>query len=642
MNIFTLALLAVQPSSVFLSDLDLSSVHQGWGHAMKNQSVTGTPISINGHPFGSGVGTHAISTFKVKLFGGATVFHSFCGIDDNSKSGRASAVFHVIGDGKELWKSPKMTWKQDPVEATVRLTGIKTLTLIVDDAGDGIDYDHGDWANATIEFTGKAPASFIPPTEKPYILTPPPSPKPKINGPSLVGVRPGHPFLYTVPVTGVRPMTVAVKGLPKGLLIDPKTGLITGTVMKLGTYPVELIAKNRLGTARRKCKIVCGDEIAMTPQMGWNSWYVWLDRVSDTIMRQAADAMVKNGMIQHGWQYVDIDDCWARVPGSNDKVVGGPARDANGKLIPSSKFPSMNALTDYIHSKGLKAGIYTSPGPTTCAGFEGAFGHEALDAKTFADWGYDLLKYDWCSYHQDTPGVAGFKKPYQLMGSLLHSQNRDIVMNLCQYGMGDVWKWGKSVGGHSWRTAGDLGVGFTMFQDGFDLYSKQHLEKYASAGAFNDPDYLLLGNLAGAPGKLRPSPFTPSEQYTQVSFWSLIAAPLILSGDIAHLDPFTLNLLSNDEIIAVDQDALVKAARRVKRAGETEVWARPLEDGGIAVGLFNLGDELGPVDVSLKDLGLKGKFKVRDLWRQKNLGACSSVFTAQVPRHGVCMIKLTR
>jgi len=642
MSFLTLALLATQSAAISLSELDLSGIHQGWGHAMKNQSVTGTRISINGHSFESGIGTHAISTFKIKLYGASTSFHAFCGVDDNAKVARASVVFHLIGDGKELWKSPKMGWHQDPVQANVSLKGIKMLSLVVDDAGDGIDYDHGDWADASIQYSGTAPTAFVPPIEKPYILTPPPSPKPKINGPSLVGGRPNHSFLYTVPVTGQRPMVVTVRGLPKGLAVDPQTGMIAGTLPKKGTYPVELIATNRLGKALRKFKIVSGDEIALTPQMGWNSWYVWLGRVSDTIMRQAADSMVKTGMIQHGWQYVDIDDCWARVPGSRDRIVGGPTRDQKGKLIPSSKFPNMNALTDYIHSKGLKAGIYTSPGPTTCAGFEGAFGHEAQDAKTFSDWGFDLLKYDWCSYHQDVSGVAGLQKPYQLMGGLLKLQNRDIVLNLCQYGMGDVWKWGKAVGGHSWRTAGDLGVGYTMFQDGFDLYNKQHLERFAGPGAFNDPDYLLLGSVAGEGDRLKPSPFTPSEQYTQVSFWSLIAAPLILSGDISHLDPFTLSLLTNDEILAVDQDALVKAARRVAKVGETEVWARPLEDGGTAVGLFNLGDEPGPVTVSLKQLGLSGNLKVRDLWRQRDLGPTSNMFTAQVPRHGVCMIKLKR
>ncbi len=634
--------ISAQSGNVSIADLDLSYIRQGWGSPKRDRSVTDTPLSINGRSFDHGLGTHAVSTFKIRLYGKAETFHAFCGVDDNAKSPRASIVFHVVGDGKELWKSPKLTWKQDAVEATVSLKGVHILTLFIDDAGDGVDYDHGDWADATIGYSGKAPAALLPPVEKPYILTPPPPARPRINGPSVYGVRPGHPFLYTVPVTGLRPMRIGASGLPAGLKLDPASGMITGSIARRGVYAVTLNASNRRGKATKSFTIRCGDQIALTPQMGWNSWYVWLGKVSDKIMRQAADAMVKNGMIQHGWQYVDIDDCWARVPRSTNAEVGGPTRDPQGKLRPNARFPNMRALTDYIHSKGLKAGIYTSPGPTTCAGFEGAYKHEATDAKTFADWGFDLLKYDWCSYKEEAPGQEGFEKPYRLMGALLKEQDRDIVLNLCQYGMAQVWKWGKEVGGHSWRTAGDLGIGYTLFEDSFDLYAREHLEKYAGPGAFNDPDYLLLGEVAGPNGTKRKTPFTPNEQYTQVSMWCLLAAPLILSGDIATLDPFTLSLLTNDEVLAIDQDSLVKAARRISKEGETQVWARPLEDGGIAVGLFNLAEDEGPVRLHWEALGLKGRYRVRDLWRQKDLGRFEGSFQAVVPRHGVVLVKLTK
>lgn len=641
MTLICLALLgSIQTSSVFVADLDLSNVRQGWGSAARDRSVTDTPLSIKGRVFEKGFGTHAASTFKIRLDGRASRFHAFCGVDDNAKSSKASVVFRVLGDGKELWKSPRLSWMQAAVEASVPLRGVQTLNLVVDDAGDGIDFDHGDWGDASLTYTGKPPVALVPPVEKPVILTPPPPASPRINGPSVTGARPRHPFLYLVPATGVRPMRFTAEGLPDSLTLDPDSGRITGAIAKRGTYPVRIRATNRKGVATRTLKIVCGDEIALTPQMGWNSWYVWLGGVSDTIVRDAADAMVANGMAQHGWQFVCIDDCWARVPGSTDAVVGGPTRDAEGRMRPNAKFPDMKALTAYIHGKGLKAGIYTSPGPTTCAGFEGAFGHEALDAKTFADWGFDLLKYDWCSYKAEVPGVEGFKKPYRIMGSLLKAQSRDIVLNLCQYGMADVWKWGKEVGGHSWRTADDLGHRFGLFQDGFELYARENLHRYAGPGAFNDPDYLLLGDLAGSGGKKRKTPFTPNEQYTQMSMWCLLSAPLILSGDITTLDPFTLSLLTNDEVIAVDQDALVKAARRVAKAGETEVWAKSLEDGSLAVGLFNLAENEGPVRVPWKALGLTGSRRVRDLWRQRDLGTFTGGFSAKVARHGVVLVKV--
>ncbi len=629
-------------ASIAVADLDLTNVRQGWGKPMRNMSVTMTPLIIAGREFATGLGTHAKSVFKIRLDGKAKRFHSFTGVDDNAKSAQASIEFRIVGDGRLLWKSGVVSWKHSALELDVPLAGVKLLSLEVDDAGDGISFDHADWAEATIEYSGSAPASFVPAVEKPVILTPPAPKKPRINGPSLFGGRPGSPVLYSLPVTGDRPMRYSAKGLPRGLKIDPASGLVTGTISKPGTYPVKFTATNARGSAQRSIRFICGNEIALTPHMGWNSWYVWTDQVSDKIMRAAADAMVRTGLIQHGWQYVNIDDCWARAPGSADPVLGAPTRGADGRLLPNGKFPDMRALTLYIHGKGLRAGIYTSPGPTTCAGYEGAFGHEKLDAETFSDWGFDFLKYDWCSYHAESEGVAGLQKPYSLMGDILKRQKRDIVFNLCQYGMGQVWKWGKDVGGHSWRTAGDLGSGFTLFEDGFELYAKKHLEKWAGPGAFNDPDYLLLGNIAGAGGKLRKTPFTPNEQYTQVSLWCLLAAPLILSGDITSLDPFTLSLLTNDEVLAVDQDPLVKAAKRVSKDGDREVWAKPLEGGGYAVGLFNLGDVSQQVNVEWKDFGKKGQMLVRDLWRQKNLGVYKGKFSANVERHGVVLVKVTK
>ena len=241
----------------------------------------------------------------------------------------------------------------------------------------------------------------------------------------------------------------------------------------------------------------------------------------------------------------------------------------------------MKALTDYIHAKGLKAGIYTSPGPLTCAGHVGAYQHEELDARRFAEWGFDFLKYDWCSYGRiaTNPSLAEMQKPYRLMGDILRRQDRDMVLNLCQYGMGNVWEWGKEVGGHSWRTAGDLGGSFdgipgALFRDGFDVYARNELHKFGGPGGWNDPDYLLLGYLSNWKGQTVPTPLTPNEQYTHVSLWCLLAAPLIFSGDITRLDDFTLSLLTNDEVIDVDQDPLGKPGRRVAIDGDLEVWAR--------------------------------------------------------------------
>jgi alpha-galactosidase len=527
------------------------------------------------------------------------------------------------------------------------LTGVKTLLLRADTVDENISSAHADWADAQIVYNGEKPAIVGLPREPDYILTPKAPAAARINGPKIYGVHPGHPFLYTIPATGERPMTFAAEGLPDGLMLDTKTGQITGQLATRGEYTILLEAKNKHGKAKRKFKIVSGDTLALTPYMGWNSWYVWEGRVSDKIMREAADAMVSTGLINHGYQYVNIDDCWAVKPGSENPVLGGEPRDAGGKINANKRFPDMKALTDYIHSKGLKAGIYTSPGPTTCAGFEGAYGHEELDAQRFAEWGFDFLKYDWCSYSSKAKGnsLAELQKPYRLMGDLLRRQDRDIIFNFCQYGMGEVWKWGKEMGGNSWRTAGDLGGSYggipaALFRDGFDLYSRYHLDQYGGPGGWNDPDYLLLGYLSTWNGKTALTPLTPNEQYTHVSLWCMVAAPLILSGDITRLDAFTLNLLCNDEVLDVDQDSLGKPGHRVSILDTAEVWARDLDDGGKAVGLFNRGETDARVTAKWTDVGVAGRQLVRDLWRQKDIGKFKDEFTASVPRHGVVLLKL--
>ena len=634
--------------TVWLSSLDLTKMQQGWGKPQVDRSIRETPLSIGGRKFEHGVGTHATGIFWVDLAGGTTKFQASVGVDDAAGNAAASICFKVAGDGKVLWDSGVMKLGDAAKEMDLDLSGVKKLMLTVTDAGDGINFDHADWADARFMVTGERPRAADPPREEAVILTPKPGPKPRINGAKVFGVRPGSPFLFTIPATGERPMEFSVKDLPEGLDVNPTTGQITGRLQKRGEFVVTFKASNRHGTAERKFKIVCGDTLALTPHMGWNSWYVWENHVTDRHMRAAADAMVASGMMDHGYMYVNIDDCWAVKPGSDDPSLGGPPRDADGRVNSNKRFPDMKALTEYIHSKGLKAGIYTSPGPVTCAGHVAAYQHEELDVRRFVEWGFDFLKYDWCSYGgiAKDQSLEELQKPYRLMGGILARQSRDIVLNLCQYGMGNVWQWGKEVGGNSWRTAGDLGgsfegIGGALFRDGFDVYSRNELHKYGGPGAWNDPDYLLLGYLSNWRGQTALTPLTPNEQYTHVSLWCLVAAPLIFSGDISRLDDFTLGLLTNDEVIEVDQDTLGKPGRRVSREDDLEVWARELEDGTRAVGLFNRGEFEATVAARWADVRVAGKQVVRDLWRQKDLGVFEKEFQAKVPRHGVVLVKLS-
>ena len=465
--------------------------------------------------------------------------------------------------------------------------------------------------------------------EIPYILTPPPSEEPRINGARVYGQRPGRPFLYRIAATGALPMSFEAEGLPAGLKLDPSTGIISGAVARAGEYSVRLKAKNARGEAVRELKVVIGGQIALTPPMGWNSWNCWGLAVDDAKVRAAADAFENSGLADHGWTFINIDDGWE-----------DPVRRPNGEIRTNSKFPDMKATADYVHSKGLKIGIYSSPGPQTCGGYTGSYRHELQDAQTYSRWGIDYLKYDWCSYGNIDRGetLAGLQKPYRLMRECLDKVPRDIVFSLCQYGMGRVWEWGADVGGNCWRTTGDITDTWRSLSEiGFDQKVQW---QHASPGHWNDPDMLIVGWVGWGP-TLHPTGLTVNEQYTHISLWCLLSSPLLIGCDLTRLDAFTLNLLTNDEVLAVNQDPLGKQAKPVFEGDSIQVWARPLEDGSTAIGLFNLSLKDRKAAVTWKDLGLSGPQTVRDLWRQKDLGVFTDKFEATVFSHGVVLVKAT-
>ncbi|HBO45159.1 MAG TPA: alpha-galactosidase [Planctomycetaceae bacterium] len=627
-----------------LSSLDLIHMSAGWGNPVANRSIQKGPLSIGGKQFTHGVGTHAHSVVKINL-GESKRFTAMVGVDDGAGKGRGSVVFRALLDGDEVFRSAVMKSGDPAVRVDLDLTGKKTLVLQSLGTDDGIDYDHANWAEAVFLVAGRKPATVDPIDRRKIILTPKPGPEPKINGPRLYGARPGRPFVYRIPCTGNRPMTFSVDGLPEGMTLDAATGIISGEVpTALGKYPVTLRAKNDAGEAEKAFTLVVGETLALTPPMGWNSWYIHYHRVTEQHMRDAADAMIASGMADHGYQYVNIDDCWMKQ--RNDP----PFRDDRGNILTNAKFPDIKGMVDYIHAKGLKAGVYTSPGPWTCAGYVGSFRHEEKDARQFADWGFDFVKYDWCTYGHmvpETSPLADLKKPYVLMGDILKESKRDMVYNLCQYGIGDVWKWGGEVEGNCWRTTGDLGNIPRRELPGFYPIGLANMKlwKYAKPGQWNDPDYILIG-MIGDPHRRHGEEariscnLTGNEQYSYMSMWCLMAAPLIFSGDMAELDEFTLNVLCNSEVLDVDQDALGKQAEVVRHAGDEVVLAKPMEDGSMAVGLFNLGEEPRPVKVAWAELRLTGPRIVRDLWRQKDLGQFDDEFTATVESHGVVFVRL--
>jgi alpha-galactosidase len=358
--------------------------------------------------------------------------------------------------------------------------------------------------------------------------------------------------------------------------------------------------------------------LARTPPMGWNSWNKFAGKVDDATVRAIADAMASNGMKPAGYTYINIDDTWE-----------GP-RDAQGNITSNTKFPDMKALADYVHSKGLKIGIYSSPGPKTCAGYEGSYGHEQQDANTYAKWGFDYLKYDWCSaseiYKDDE-----MQPVYQKMGDALLATGRPIVFSLCQYGKQDVWTWGAKVGGNSWRTTDDINDSWqSMSNIGFHQF---YIQKYIRVGHWNDPDMLEIGN----------GHMTADEYRTHMSLWSLLAAPLLAGNDLRDMSDETKSILENAEVIAIDQDPAGYPSQQLTSPESPEVVVvRPLADGSHAVGLFNRGDQTANVTVNWRDAGLQGKsLRGRDLWAHRDVTLDGQSYTAQVPAHGVELLRVS-
>jgi len=621
---------------VWLDSLDLEETVQSHGKPRAGRSVDKRPMTIRGVVFKHGLGTHAVSELHLSLEGCATRFLSMVGVDDESGS-PASVRFIVEVDGRKVAQTEVMHKGEAAKLISVDLTGAQRAALRVDDGGDGIAADHADWAGAMIVLAADSrvrPRAISPAGTEPTMkIASGVPPEPRINNPRIVGTTPGRPFLFLIPATGEGPLEYAAENLPAGLSLDAKTGIISGSVEQVGTFKVMLTVKGSRGQTSRELTLVAGaHKLALTPPMGWNSWNVWGCAIDDAKIRAAADAMVESGLAAHGFQYINIDDCWEGK------------RDANGEIQTNEKFPDMKALADYIHGKGLKFGIYSSPGPKTCAGYEGSYEHEEQDVKTYARWGVDYLKYDWCSYGAGTipkqsTDLAALQKPYRVMRAALDKADRDIVYSLCQYGRGEVWKWGAEVGGNLWRTTGDIEDHWSsMSSIGFRQADRS---SFGSPGHWNDPDMLVVGRLGWGP-RLRDTRLVPNEQIAHITLWCLLAAPLLIGCDMSQLDPFTIDLLSNDEVLDVDQDPLGQAATRKAQSDTTQVWSRPLADGALAVGLFNLGGTTTQVTAGWPDLGVTGSRRVRDLWRHVDVGVFDDAYTHEIRGHGAVLIKLSK
>jgi Alpha-galactosidase len=466
-----------------------------------------------------------------------------------------------------------------------------------------------------------------------YILTPNAPESPVLNNASVFGVRPNSPVIYRIPCSGERPIKFSIKDLPQGLSFDENEGVISGKIEKRGDYVLTFVAENSKGKDQKQFTIKVGDVISLTPAMGWNSWNCWGLSVSQEKVMQSAKGLIDNGLADYGFNYINIDDAWE-----------SSKRNEDGTISTNEKFPDMKALGDWLHAKGLKFGIYSSPGDLTCGGYLGSIDHEQQDAEVFNSWGIDYLKYDWCGYsrahakEKDRNTVASYVRPYLKMEKFLREQPRDIHYSLCQYGMAEVWKWGHSVDANSWRTTGDINDSWgSLYSIGFG--TQVVASKYASPGHWNDPDMLVVGKVGWGPS-LHPSNLTPDEQYTHISLWTLQASVLLIGCPLDDIDEFTLSLLKNNEVIAIDQDELGVAATQDVSDGDIRIWRRPLKDGSYAVGIFNVGDDHSTVDFSkyFEQLGIKEVKSARDLWRQKDISTSNMKYF--IPSHGVRYLKI--
>jgi alpha-galactosidase len=626
------ALQAEAPADAFwLQELDLDAYVQRRGRV--RAATAERPVRLGGAHYAHGLASQSISEMLLDLRGEGVRFQAAVGIDDSARGNQGTVQFFVWTDDKLAFDSGIMKVGDAPKIIDIDISGVKVLQLILDDGTDTSNGDTASWGGGVITMKPGAakPGPYkLPVDPDPQIASGIPA-EPRINSPRVYGATPGSEFLFRIPASGEGPLKFAAEGLPAGLTLDAERGIITGRLQGEGETHVKITVTGPKGTATNTLTIVSGKrKLALTPPMGWNSWNSWGGSVDAEKIKAAADALDRSGLAAHGFQYVCIDDGWEG------------RRDDAGVLQPNQKFPDMKGLTKYVHDLGLKVGIYSSPGATTCQGLPGSLGHEEIDARTWAEWGIDYLKHDWCGYSRvaawDAP-LAEHKKPYAVMRAALDATGRDFVYSLCQYGYADVWKWGADpdVGGNMWRTTGDLlDTWFNLESVGFRQAGR---EVHGGPGHWNDTDMLVVGSVGWGPN-LHPTRLTKNEQLLHITLWTLQAAPLMVGCNLDDLDQFTIDLLTNHEVLEVLNDPLGKSNGRVWKEGRLEVWSRPLADGTLAVGLFNRGLQEYEVSANWSDLGLTGPQPVRDLWQHKDLPAANSKFTAKVPRHGTVFVKI--
>lgn len=438
---------------------------------------------------------------------------------------------------------------------------------------------------------------------------------PRINPPYLTANYPNTEFIFAVPTSGERPVSWSAEGLPQGLVLNPETGIIRGNMTEAGDYNVKITAKNTKGSITSNLNIKIGEQLALTPVMGWNSWNTFGEKLTEALVIETAEAMIANGMRDLGYNYINIDDFWQLAD-----------RDEQGHMqIDSVKFPhGIKYVTDYLHERGFRVGIYSDASRYTCGGVSGSYGFEEIDARDFAGCGIDLLKYDYCGApeQQDTAIIR-----YRKMGEALRATDRSIIYSICEWGQREPWTWAREVGGNYWRTNWDIRDAWDLGKDNtggiiaiIDINKK--LADYAGPGGWNDPDMLtvgMFGNSHSINSGKRKYGCTLDEYRTHMSLWCMMAAPLLSGNDVRNMADSTKEILLNAELIAINQDVLGKQAKSVATQGNCEIFVKPLSDGGVAIAVMNRAETPEETLVNFEEIGVPGKTSVRDIWAHRNL-----------------------
>lgn len=643
-----------QETTLWLDQLPVKNYSEGIPSVVTNTNSNGDTMRMAGKKYLRGVGAQSISVLAFYIDGHAKSFEAVAGVDDKANP-NVPLEFFVLGDGKVLFSSGAMHPGDIPKEVHVDLQGIKRLGLLVYDNEPTHTRSYANWADARFIMSDNAVPGKTPNDGDRYILTPSPVAAPAIHSPKVFGARPGNPVLYSIAVTGQRPIRFSADHLPEGLELDQATGIITGRIKTKGDYTILLHAVNKAGSSAQPLLLRIGDTIALTPPMGWNGWNSWAREIDREKVLASAEAMMKMGLKDHGWTYINIDDAW-------QGQRGGPYN----AIQPNEKFPRFSEMISQIHSMGLKLGVYSTPWIASYAGFTGGssdrpdakftdsirdnkrafryigkYRFEKEDALQMAAWGVDYLKYDW---RLEVPSA-------ERMSQALKKSGRDIVYSLSNSApFASAKDWARVA--NLYRTGPDIRDSWTSLY--YSAFTIDKWAPFAGPGHWSDPDMLIVGNVTtGSP--LHPTRLTPDEQYSHVSIFSLLAAPLLIGCPIEQLDAFTLNLLTNDEVIAIDQDPLGKPARLVAEEDGVQIWSRLLSDGSYAVGLFNT-DHFGKTPQSFfrwanepaktftfRFASLPGnKWKVRDVWRQKDLGDFTGSITTRIPHHGVMLFRLIK